>query len=215
MGLFGKLFGWMFGRRVTVPQAPPQPEAPPPQEEKAPAPRPQPAPHPPRKAAAPQPSRQAPPGRQAAPQRAAPAPSEGPPKAAPDRAAAPGTAVPPGRKPAPRPAPGAPAPAPALRRKRTPAPPPGVPSPPAEYENDPEHRKARRIARGMLSDLKEYHAQELKEAVLNGTFEQVFAEQLETLRDGYKKRVAPEVQAVFDYFGFAIETLKADIREGS
>ena len=90
---------------------------------------------------------------------------------------------------------------------------PGIDQPPVEYRNDPEHKKALRIARGQLSDLKEYHMAELIEAVKKDNFEQRFAEELRDLRQSYDKRIKPEVNEIFDYFDYAIENLKADVRE--
>jgi hypothetical protein len=225
MGILKRIWSAIFGHRVRVPQPPAQPEAPS---------------SPPPAAAAPptKPAPKAPP--EVAPEAAPPAPEEAPPAeetttaqgpALGDSGARPylptsGPAKPPIRHPvrekARRPKRvkrkthplGAPPKGGQVRMaaRVTPVPPTGVKSPPKEHENDPAHKRARRIARGMLSDFKEYHAAEVRLAVENDSFEQVFADELTHLRERYEERVPPEVRDIYDYFLYAVELLKADMR---
>jgi len=104
---------------------------------------------------------------------------------------------------------------PSTMKWTSPPPRPGIRTPPLEFGDDPQHRRARRIARGMLSDLKEYHADKLKMAVINNTFEQVFDEQLKVIRENYRHRVSSEIMEAFDYLEYAVENLKAEMKENS
>lgn len=78
---------------------------------------------------------------------------------------------------------------------------------PPEWENDPEHNNAARIARVMVADIVLYHKDLVEEGVRAGTFQQILARQIEEARKTFDSRVPATVREKWDYLGAAIEAL--------
>jgi len=76
-----------------------------------------------------------------------------------------------------------------------------------ELNDSPEHRKAMRIARGMLSDLEAYHADKMDKSIREGTFFTIFQEELAELRRSYETRIPSEIRGEFDHFNVAVKEL--------
>jgi hypothetical protein len=121
----------------------------------------------------------------------APAPPTATAASSASEATAAATAAPPAAAPAPpAPAPAAPAPA------RHP-----------EWDDDPAHRNAARIARVMVADLLLYHKPQVEQGVRDGTFEELLAHELEDARKTFDARVPAEIRAQWDYLGQALAAL--------
>jgi len=72
---------------------------------------------------------------------------------------------------------------------------------------NPAHKKAMRMARGMISDLEAYYQDRVDEAVKKNNFNESFKEELEELRERYEKVVPADVRGEFNHFEAAINDL--------
>ncbi|HOX40175.1 MAG TPA: hypothetical protein PL033_19500 [Candidatus Brocadiia bacterium] len=84
---------------------------------------------------------------------------------------------------------------------------PDVAGPPQEFQNDPDHVRAMRIAKVMASDLEAYNGAQVKEAALYGNLEELLGQQLEDARLAYSERVPERVREQFDYFQLALNEM--------
>jgi CheY-like chemotaxis protein len=112
--------------------------------------------------------------------------------------------------PAPVPAP-APAPAPTAAPAPTPAPAP-APVPAAvraPASDDPEHKKAARLARTIVSDVELYNPDLVVRGVKEGTIYQLLAKDIQDGLKHYNSRVSEKVRKERDYFREAMEDLIA------
>jgi CheY-like chemotaxis protein len=89
-----------------------------------------------------------------------------------------------------------------------PAKPEPAPAPAAapEPSGDKEVEKARRLARTVLSDIDLYDPEKVVDAVKNGQFEVVFAEELREGLRHYQSRIPKEVRARGNFFQEALDT---------
>ncbi|MBI5480765.1 MAG: hypothetical protein HY906_18040, partial [Deltaproteobacteria bacterium] len=78
-----------------------------------------------------------------------------------------------------------------------------------EWEDDPDHRNAARIARVMVADLVLYHKDLIERGVREGTFQEILSRQLEESRKTYDSRVAAKVRDQWDYLAEALSELVA------
>lgn len=76
-----------------------------------------------------------------------------------------------------------------------------------QLAKNPAHKKAMRMARGMISDLEAYYEERVDKAIKSNTFNESFKEELSELRERYEKQVPPEVRKEFNHFDAAINDL--------
>src|SRR5205823_4352315 len=70
----------------------------------------------------------------------------------------------------------------------------------AEPDDQKAHAEARRIARLLVSEIKLYHEQELKEGRQHGDIYERLQKEIDLGRETYTRRVAGSVVAAHDYF---------------
>jgi hypothetical protein len=66
------------------------------------------------------------------------------------------------------------------------------------------HAEAQRVARLIVSDIVEYNREKILEGLANDTLFEVLAEDIETGRKYYQKRVDPQVAGETNYFDLAL-----------
>ena len=66
------------------------------------------------------------------------------------------------------------------------------------------HAVAQRVARLIVSDIVEYNREKILEVIANDTLFEVLAEDIETGRKYYEKRVDPQVAGETNYFDLAL-----------
>jgi hypothetical protein len=77
----------------------------------------------------------------------------------------------------------------------------------AEWDDDPDHKNAARIARVMVADLVLYHKDLIERGVREGTFHELLSQQIEEARKTYDSRVAATVRTSWDYLEQAFAAL--------
>jgi nickel-dependent lactate racemase len=83
---------------------------------------------------------------------------------------------------------------------------------PIEVSDDERrpHNDARRFARLLVSEIKLYNEQKVKEGREAGDLYERLREAVDRSREMYDKRVSPAVAAKFDYFNFEIVNTLAE-----
>ena len=77
---------------------------------------------------------------------------------------------------------------------------PAPPAAAAQPDDQKAHAEARRIARLLVSEIKLYHEQELKEGRQHSDIYERLQKEIDVGRETYTQRVAASVIAVHDYF---------------
>jgi len=78
-----------------------------------------------------------------------------------------------------------------------------------EVSADPAHQNAWRIARVLVADLEAYHADAVREGILQDSFEELLRDPLERARKTYQQRAGKKVGEEHDYFSRALDELIA------
>jgi hypothetical protein len=65
-------------------------------------------------------------------------------------------------------------------------------------------KKARNLARAIVSDINLYNGEKVKEGIENDTLFEILEGELEEGRDLYKARVDPEIFSKYNYYDLAI-----------
>jgi hypothetical protein len=104
-------------------------------------------------------------------------------------------------------------------KKETPAPAPAPTPPPQpvqEAEPDPEeikrHEKARRIARVIINDIRNYNPDKLAEGIRQGNILKTLGVEIERGRQLYIKRVPPDIAKITNYYRESLIKILADGR---
>ena len=74
---------------------------------------------------------------------------------------------------------------------------------------DPDHAKAQRLARTIVSDIALYNQEAVQDGIKNGNLRQTLEQFLDEGREHYKEKVSPEIQSSTDYFNDAVEAFVA------
>lgn len=141
------------------------------------------------------------------PRPAPPPPPPAPPGARPPAPPPPPAAAPPEPPPPPAAAPPAPPP-PAAAPPATPpaAAPPAAAAPAPE---DPEHQKAARLARTIVSDISLYNPDLIEQGIKGGNVYELLVKDLEEGINHYNSRVSEQIRSERDYFKEAMEAMIA------
>ena len=84
---------------------------------------------------------------------------------------------------------------------RTPIPKPSVPAPPpVETDDEKMHAEARRLARLLVSEIKLYHEQEVRDGRANSDLYERLRNQIEGGREQYRQKVSSAILGTSDYF---------------
>jgi len=89
----------------------------------------------------------------------------------------------------------------------TPAAPPPAAAPPVP--DDPEHQKAARLARTIVSDISLYNPDLITRGVKEGNVYEVLAKDIEDGMKHFNSRVSEEIRSERDYFKEAMDTMIA------
>lgn len=81
---------------------------------------------------------------------------------------------------------------------------------PAAVEEDPAVRKARRLARALVSDILVYNRDKRDKALAEGTLVQALGQEIKKSWELYKERVTPDVATSTNYFKEALNDILAD-----
>jgi predicted Zn finger-like uncharacterized protein len=81
---------------------------------------------------------------------------------------------------------------------------------PAAVEEDPTVRKARRLARALVSDILVYNRDKRDKALAEGTLVQALGQEIKKSWELYKERVTPEVANSTNHFKDALNEILAD-----
>lgn len=81
------------------------------------------------------------------------------------------------------------------------------------YSTDPEHQKAYRFARTIVSDFKLYHGEKISKAQQSGDFYKVLGKDLREVRTAYERRVPERVRQERDYLTEMLDELAGNSRE--
>lgn len=81
---------------------------------------------------------------------------------------------------------------------------------PVQVEEDPAARKARRLARALVSDILVYNREKRDQALADGTLVQALGQEIKKSWELYKERVTPEVASSTNYFKEALNEILAD-----
>jgi predicted Zn finger-like uncharacterized protein len=85
------------------------------------------------------------------------------------------------------------------------APHPEAAAPAAAEKGDEDVERARRLVRTILSDISLYSGAKVEEAIREGSFRQVFANELREGLKHYENRISPDVRQKGDFFNETVE----------